>query len=920
MVECLTDETVAAYVDGALALDEVGRVDHHIDGCVKCRAQLSTVAASPHSFIALHPMAAIVGSAPEVGEVVQEALAHGRAGDPLPQTALGRYVIDAVIGRGGMGVVVRAHDAELDRDVAIKLVAPSQRHGSWRVHVREEARVMAKLRHPNVVAVYDAGSIGDQLFIAMELVDGTSLARLRGRHRDLVLHACLDAGRGLLAAHAAGIVHGDVKPDNILVGTDGRAMIGDFGLARIGDRVRGGTPGYMAPELVRGEPATPASDQYALAVTVCEVITGERPSGHARPAAIPKWLWRALERGLAEDPAARFPTLQAFLDALVKPPRRRWVGMAAAIGVAAVVGVAFTRSHADTGAHATSSAARERCLHDRWTEHVELIRRIARGAEPNGLIALEAMQSPAACDVASGHPFLPRIEQQPAWLAAKHQLVAGMTSAALGHYTEAHDQLVPVFEVARRISDDAMIAQAGMVLGDVDVTLGKLDAAEKTFETALQGAAAANEDLGSAKILLRLAHLVGEARQQWDRGAELLRAASAAIVRAGKPPELEALLSISRGMLAEGRGDNAAAIGEYRHAVALRRIGHPIDLATSLQLLCGLEARIDAFALAKAHCEEALAITTGALRADHPLVAEAEVDLGMVAAIRHDFAEARRLWESALARLDRGASGDALGTATVLIDLGELALDTRDHAAATKYLTRLRTISGTAATSPENLDVQVRLAHLLRETRSPAAEVAELEALARKAEASLGLAHPTTAHALEDLAGAYYESHQMAEARATYAHAVEAAKALYGPRHLTTLAIEGRYGQALLELHDAATARPLLEQVAAILDDTVPADSAFRAEADTNLADCLLQLGQPARAAALAQQALAIREKRGDDPLQTSEVRFIYAKALGKDPRALALATQARDEMKAIGPRATTLPEVEVWLKRAGAR
>ncbi|MEO8554745.1 MAG: protein kinase, partial [Kofleriaceae bacterium] len=518
MVECLTDETVAAYVDGALALDEVGRVDHHIDTCVKCRAQLSTVAASPHSFLL-----AIQGSAPEVSEVVQDALAHGRAGDPLPQTALGRYVIDAVIGRGGMGVVVRAHDAELDRDVAIKLVAPSQRHGAWRVHVRDEARAMAKLRHPNVVAVYDAGSIGDQLFIAMELVDGTSLARLRGRERDVVLRACLDAGRGLVAAHAAGIVHRDVKPDNILVGTDGRAMIGDFGLARIGDHVRGGTPGYMAPELVRGEPATPASDQYALAVTVCEVITGDRPVGRTRPAKIPKWLWRALARGLAEDPAARYPTLQAFLAGLAKPARRRWVAVAAAAPVIAVASFALARPSAP------ASAARSRCLHDRWTEHLELIHRIARGTEPNGLVALQALQSSAACEVASGRPFLPRIEQQPAWLAAKQQLVTGMTSAALGHYTEDRAELVPVFEVARRISDDAMIAQAGMVLGDVEVALGHLDAAEKTFEAALQGAAAANEDLGSAKILLRLAHLVGESRQQWDRGAELLRAASAAI-------------------------------------------------------------------------------------------------------------------------------------------------------------------------------------------------------------------------------------------------------------------------------------------------------------------------------------------------------------------------------------------------------
>src|SRR2546422_7554846 len=153
MTACLGDGTIAAYVDGALDRDEVMRVDRHIDGCATCRTQLSTVAATPqlHSFVG-------AGAVASVSETGRRAIADGRAGDPVPDTVLGRYVVDSVIGRGGMSVVVRARDPEPDRDIAIKLVAPAEQHGAWRARLRAEARAMARLRHPNVVAVYDVGA------------------------------------------------------------------------------------------------------------------------------------------------------------------------------------------------------------------------------------------------------------------------------------------------------------------------------------------------------------------------------------------------------------------------------------------------------------------------------------------------------------------------------------------------------------------------------------------------------------------------------------------------------------------------------------------------------------------------------------------------------------------------------------------
>lgn len=157
---------------------------------------------------------------------------------PAQPIHVGRYRIEGRIGAGGMGVVYRARDPELARDVAVKLMHPGTASGregkTARARLVREARAMARLAHPNVIHVYDVGAVEDGVFIAMELVEGQSLAAWREaapRSWREVLAVCLDAGRGLAAAHAAGIVHRDFKPENVLVGADGRARVGDFGLA-----------------------------------------------------------------------------------------------------------------------------------------------------------------------------------------------------------------------------------------------------------------------------------------------------------------------------------------------------------------------------------------------------------------------------------------------------------------------------------------------------------------------------------------------------------------------------------------------------------------------------------------------------------------------------------------------------------------
>ncbi len=222
---------------------------------------------------------------------------------------------------------------------------------------------MAKVSHPNIIAVHDVGSFEDQVFVAMELVAGATLTEWRAREeRTLpeILDAYLQAGRGLAACHAAGLVHRDFKPDNVLMGEDGRVRVLDFGLARSDEpasTVSGGqaaigsgaatvtgalvgTPAYMSPEQRARQPVDARSDQYSYCVALHEAIAGERPGEkYARRREVPAWLARVLERGLRADPAQRYPSIDALLVDLAHDPRAtRRVRVASAAALVLLVG------------------------------------------------------------------------------------------------------------------------------------------------------------------------------------------------------------------------------------------------------------------------------------------------------------------------------------------------------------------------------------------------------------------------------------------------------------------------------------------------------------------------------------------------------------------------------------------------------
>ncbi|MCY0994532.1 tetratricopeptide repeat protein [Nannocystis sp. ILAH1] len=306
---------------------------------------------------------------------------------PIPSLLahIGRFTILERLGEGAMGIVYAAYDDRLDRKVAVKILRndSNQREPQARERLLREAQAMARVSHPNIVAVHEVGYHDGEVFIAMEFVRGQNLANWLKAARPWRARAetLLQAGRGLAVAHAAGLVHRDFKPANVIVGSDGVVKVLDFGLARAVDReveeepppalhstltssldnhlthtgAVVGTPAYMAPEQLLGQPATEKSDQFSFCVSLYEALYDvspfdtssllaltdavtrgairQPPSGSHVPAA----LLQIVTRGLAVDPKRRFPSMPALLAAIERTLERRSVPWIATFGLAGLL-------------------------------------------------------------------------------------------------------------------------------------------------------------------------------------------------------------------------------------------------------------------------------------------------------------------------------------------------------------------------------------------------------------------------------------------------------------------------------------------------------------------------------------------------------------------------------------------------------
>jgi serine/threonine protein kinase len=265
---------------------------------------------------------------------------ESRGGSDPPTWIAERYELGGVLGRGGMGEVWAATDVRLDREVAVKLLrADLAEIDEVRQRFEGEARAAAALVHPNVVAVFDAGEEDGAPFIVMERLPGRTLADELAEGGPLSSSEARDLAvavlRALEAAHGAGIVHRDVKPGNVLRATDGTWKVADFGIAKSAEAagdltVTGmmiGTPSYLAPERIDGEPATPASDLYALGVVLFEALTGRKPFAADSTIALAEQIRAGRAPALRELRGDVDPTLARVVErAMATDPRRRFAG------------------------------------------------------------------------------------------------------------------------------------------------------------------------------------------------------------------------------------------------------------------------------------------------------------------------------------------------------------------------------------------------------------------------------------------------------------------------------------------------------------------------------------------------------------------------------------------------------------------
>lgn len=918
----LDADTLAAYIDGRLAHEELRGADRHIDTCASCRVELSTLA--------------VVSTLP-IGPDIEAP--HGK---------LGRYHILRELGRGSMGIVLRAYDPELARPVALKLL-----RGVDADLLRREARALAKLRHANVVSVYDVVVEGGTLYLAMELVDGDTLrAYCKGRPLRDIIAACVAAGRGLAAAHDAGIIHRDFKPENVLCPASGEARVSDFGLARTtdedGDGTLCGTPAYMAPEVLERDAATEASDQYSFCVSVYELLEGVRPVGDAVPSRMPPWIWRVLRKGLAREPVERYPSMHALVDALANDPaiRRRkaiWLagGALAAVATGAMLVQLVPRraescpvdvphanvaaiakvSDADIAAHvsaalddyaarwtiarqqacSTHDAVAASCLDRGRRELGELIRILDTADAATVSRAQEAvsrLRDPAGCAAVTVVAPL-SVTETAIGEHARVVLDRAATLQYVGKSDEATRLVTPL--VGALESQPRLRAEALLIQARIDNEHARPEQAEERLYDALAAAERGHDDATVAAIWVEIVMATGAQSHRFDLALANARAADAAIGRivAGTDLQIRYDYTLGTMLLAHGKLDAA----RDRLGQGVRECGdeprRQVQLGLFEMALCDVERQANKVAVAKQHCERGIMLLEKTLGRDHLRVGISLSIVGALAFGQHDLAGAKTAWERAVTIFEKQKTSDHIAYALVFANLGSVYASNGDVKGARERFER---------------------SLALFEQYHPD--------------------HPQKQFALQGLAGIALRTGDYDNAVIYYRRVRDAMAKTYAPEHQSLLIADFNLALALAK-HHADEAQKLVEDVAAraltpgkeswmiagrafdeaaaiaesrndregsialrekalsALDHSdVPSERAIILR---NIAETLNRMKQYARALPRAEQSVELITKAPDDPYEVGMARFQLAVALDgvhREPaRALATAKQAIEDL-----------------------
>jgi serine/threonine protein kinase len=895
---------------------------------------------------------------------------------PVPGTRLGKFVIVRSVGAGGMGAVYEGHDEVLGRRVALKLVhaggdAPRANR------ILREARAAAGLAHPNVVTVYEVGSSEHGPYIVMEYVDGPTLrAWLAARTRDWreVLDMFVPAAEGLAAAHEAGLIHCDVKPDNLLV--DGkRVKVADFGLARaatVGEPgvdadaaaspiTMAGTPGYMAPEQWQGR-ADVRSDQYGLCAALLEALGGEPPRRGTAPsiegARAPAWLIGAVVRGLAVDPAERHPDLRSLISALRRDPARRRRHLAVAAGALVMAGLAAvaaawmatpSSSCSDGGSrlagvwddeiagrieqgigkldlpHANRVWAIVRDRMDtyrvRWIDTRSEICRTARRGE----------RSPRALDL--GMACLDRGRAQ------LHELSNRLLTpdrATVSAAIDAADDLPDPARCAdsKQLSvelappPDAIARQItalGEELARIEALGGlrEVDAAIKRAEEAVASARRFAYAPALADALSCLGQTRSTAEKHADAVAPLEEALSVAFAARHDTRVANILITLVRvGASLDSKDiDRWFTLG----TAAIERIGGNRQLEAILR--CNYAGRFlttNRHGEFLEHARTCAALTERAFGPDSARFGSALSRLGAAENVNGAYQNAKRTLHRALGLIERHQGRDYPKLVETLTILAVTERRIGELDAALEHAKRALDIK-TSAFGPSDARLATlhqNVAAILNDRGDAAAALPYHEAAHRYHEATLGPDHPRIGESLGNLAIVHELAGKHDRARTFARRSLELFERFHEEPHehlVNAHTLLGTIERARGDL-DASLAH--LERAVALLDQVFDKRHAQRVNPLMELGHTLSARGEYRRAVEVLENVEALLASPEVPPQWAGEGRFALARALesaGRDrSRARDQAVRARAAYRTLGaPFATQVAEIDAWLARA---
>jgi eukaryotic-like serine/threonine-protein kinase len=785
-----------------------------------------------------------------------------------------RYVRIEQLGAGGMGVVWRAYDPKLQREVALKTLHADRTTEEDRARLVREARTLARLSDPNVISVYDVEEGGGDITIAMELVEGETLDAWLANTSSVaqIVDVLIGVGHGLAAAHAEGILHRDVKPGNVIVGRDGRARVVDFGLAQAsGDIVASaasvgpvsssnpslttvgsvmGTPLYMAPEQHGGLALGPAADQFAFCVMAWQALAGsppyrgstivelaeaklDGPPPFPRRRGVTDRLERAIVRGLAPAPDLRWPDMMALVDAMA--PRRRghawaWIAVGTLVACAAALGVASNEDARCTGAQAGLVPA--------WnTERREAVERAILGT--GAVYATDAART-----VRRGLDDYAQVWATTHRDACEATMVRGEQEASvldlrMACLVRARDALTATVDLLARADGEVASRVDALVDGLPQLErCSDVSALERGLDLPLaheeERVAAARARIAATRAL-RLAGKYREAIEEGERAIAAARGCTYA------PVWTEAWLELGDARYQNMEYEAAESALRRAFESALRNGQDDEAFAASASLVGVIGDGLDRYA--EAHAFERAARGLHDRIEDPVQAARLASAQALLYGSEYRHEESEILLRAALDRIEAEPGVPLRGTFSLRVNLGRVLSNRRkvDEAIEVSRALLEDQLSTLGDAHPDVAMTRSNLGTILGLAERNVERVVELEIAAEIFERTLGADHPTTTETQWKLgeARAAIDDDPAALAAAIDAglRSVEAHSRWAGADHLRTTRARIALATSLRDAGRLAEAETQLERALESFDRTLPPDHMGRAAVWMVLAD-----------------------------------------------------------------------------------